>query len=986
VHGFCHHTTGQCQCNEGVYGRQCDQCQPGYWGFPNCHPCQCNGHVDHCDLETGECLGCRGHTTGHSCERYVLWDMHPNVTMFAGNWLLCNNVCVCRCLSGYYGDPVLGSGDHCHPCPCPDDPESGRQFATGCYQDSYSQNIVCICKSGYIGSRCDECASGFYGNPLEMGGLCQECHCNHNVDVTDPESCDKQTGRCLKCLFHTEGEHCNHCRVGYYGSALQQNCIKCVCNYLGTAHHQCVTTDECRCNQTTGQCPCLPNVTGLRCDRCASNTWKLASGTGCERCNCNEVHSLDMSCNEFTGQCRCMPGFGGQTCNDCQEYFWGDPSVECMKCDCNEDGIETQQCNQTTGQCICREGIAGARCNQCARGYSGTFPHCESCHACFSVWDKSIQELSTRTTQLVAQANTIKSSGIVGPYQETVNTIQKKVNDIQNLLTQNPATEPLNNIGDLLEEAKKKIKDLTDKVNWIESEIAATEEQNNITDKELNTLQIDAESLKTVVNELAEHFEYVKNSDVHGALDSVQKFFEQSLEAEEKVNASTTDPDNLVLESTAVRQTVEDMISEHKDHFEEQQKEHSSSLEELAGKLQSLDLSPLNEKICGSPTGVSCTETQCGGANCRADDGTRKCGGTGCDGLLTLAHEAWQNSMDFDTQILSALAEVDLLSKMVAEAKVKADEAKLNAQEVLLKTNNTKEKVDKSNEDLRNLIKQIREFLTQDGADLESIEAVANEVLQLEMPTSPQQLQDLTNDIRVRVQSLSEVEVILNQSAADIERAEALLDEARKSSIQATDVKVTADRVKEALEEAERAQNTAEKAIKTAAEDIKGTEDLLTSIESETAASEQSLNNANVRLAQIEKDIDELKQKTTNTTDSAENIGSTIHKVKQAADEAKQVLDTVLKEKYTVVENTIAEKSDMASEARKRAEKLQNEANELLSHANSKLQLLKELEAKYEENQKALEEKAEMLMGLEKEVHSLLQTISHRVAIYSTCL
>lgn len=42
---------------------------------------------------------------------------------------------------------------------------------------------------------------------------------------------------------------------------------------------------------------------------------------------------------------------------------------------------------------------------------------------------------------------------------------------------------------------------------------------------------------------------------------------------------------------------------------------------------------------------------------------------------------------------------------------MRADEAKQNAQEVLLKTNATKEQVDKSNEDLRNLIKQIREFL-----------------------------------------------------------------------------------------------------------------------------------------------------------------------------------------------------------------------------------------------------------------------------------
>lgn len=63
--------------------------------------------------------------------------------------------------------------------------------------------------------------------------------------------------------------------------------------------------------------------------------------------------------------------------------------------------------------------------------------------------------------------------------------------------------------------------------------------------------------------------------------------------------------------------------------------------------------------------------------------------------------------------IRGALIGGNFISLQVTDAKVKADEAKLNAQKVLLKTNATKEKVDKSNEDLRNLIKQIREFLTR---------------------------------------------------------------------------------------------------------------------------------------------------------------------------------------------------------------------------------------------------------------------------------
>lgn len=59
---------------------------------------------------------------------------------------------LCRCQAGYYGDPVLGSGDHCRPCPCPDGPESGRQFASGCYQDPVTLQVTCVCSVGYIGT------------------------------------------------------------------------------------------------------------------------------------------------------------------------------------------------------------------------------------------------------------------------------------------------------------------------------------------------------------------------------------------------------------------------------------------------------------------------------------------------------------------------------------------------------------------------------------------------------------------------------------------------------------------------------------------------------------------------------------------------------------------------------------------------------------------------------------------------------------------
>lgn len=45
------------------------------------------------------------------------------------------------------------------------------------------------------------------------------------------------------------------------------------------------------------------------------------------------------------------------------------------------------------------------------------------------------------------------------------------------------------------------------------------------------------------------------------------------------------------------------------------------------------------------------------------------------------------------------------------EANIRANEAKANALEVLIKSNQSKERVEQSNEQLRNLIREIRDLL-----------------------------------------------------------------------------------------------------------------------------------------------------------------------------------------------------------------------------------------------------------------------------------
>ncbi|XP_037624052.1 laminin subunit beta-1a [Sebastes umbrosus] len=958
---FCDQLTGQCVCVLGAYGRQCDRCLPGHWGFPACRPCSCNGHADDCEPSTGRCINCRDHSTGHTCD---------------------------RCLDGYYGNPVLGSGDHCRPCMCPDGVGSLRQFAGSCHRGDNSQQAICVCNTGYRGARCDECSSGYYGNPGEVGGQCQPCQCNNNIDMLDPESCDARTGECLLCLYHSEGAACQSCKPGYYGNALLQDCRKCVCNQLGSDPSSCPSSGDCHCDLSSGQCSCLPNVIGQHCDRCEPDTWNLASGRGCQTCDCDSKHSYGTSCNEVSGQCSCQPGFGGGTCGECRELFWGDPEVKCHACDCDSRGISQQQCNKASGHCVCVDGVSGPRCDICARGFSGTFPDCTRCHQCFADWDDVIGQLTNQTHRLVNKVNAIKASGVSGPYRKSIESMEKSVTDIQVILNQNPASQPLTEIQELLQQASDLMGALSQRLNHTEQTLVQVEDEDSAAETKLDSVTPDAQKLERTVKELLDQVEFIKNSDIRGATDSITKFFLQSQAAEVQANASTVDPGSAVETSSTLRQLTEDKVNRTREEYLRRSIEHAQRLDELAGELQTLDLSEISHKTCGSPASGqdSCLSSPCGGLGCVDSEGRTKCGGEGCDSVVTMADSIWRKASDSEQEIISAMEEVEKLSKMVSEAKLKADEAKLSAHDVLMKTNRTKQKVQQSNEELRGLIRQIRDFLTQDASDLESIELVANEVLAMQMPTTPAQLQNLTDEIRQKVGELGNVESILQQSADDIQRAENLLDQARRASEEAADVKDSAEKVKRALEEAQRAQTAASSAIQQAAADIQNTNQLLSSVESETADAELKLTNATQRLQRLEQDVTLLKDKGLNTTVSTQRTNEDAASIRKIAEEVKKDLDSELKEKYTKVDQLIGQKAGGVADAKKRAKSLQQEAKELLLKASDKLQLLKDLEKSYEDNQRTLEVKAEHLVELEAAVKELLQEISHKVTIYSTCL
>ena len=289
---MCNTNTGQCECHTNRKGKDCNQCLDGYFGPPRCEKCNCNGFSDTCD-SNGVCLDCQGNTEGLSCE---------------------------RCKKNYFGDPLLNIP--CKRCSCPD--INGNNFAQECLLDRSANTFKCVCKEGYVGERCEKCDMFYYGRPLISGGSCKKCNCHGNSDNKD--SCDPITGECKNCLYSTYGFNCERCKSGYFGSAQKHDCKPCQCNLHGT-----VGNSLSNCDSETGHCECLPKVLGARCDECAENYWNLESEKGCMACDCDTsgTYANSTNCDQKTGQCNCIDERGGRRCDECPFGFWGSPQEGC---------------------------------------------------------------------------------------------------------------------------------------------------------------------------------------------------------------------------------------------------------------------------------------------------------------------------------------------------------------------------------------------------------------------------------------------------------------------------------------------------------------------------------------------------------------------------------------------------------------------------------------------------------------------------------
>ncbi|XP_011142346.1 laminin subunit gamma-1 [Harpegnathos saltator] len=405
-----------CQCPHGYVGQFCESCAPGFHHDPPnsgpfalCVSCNCNGHADICEAETGQCI-CHHNTAGDNCE---------------------------LCARGFYGHPLRGTPNDCQPCPCPD---NGPCILLGSNPDP----ICSECPIGRTGPRCETCSDGYYGNP-ERGLACRPCDCNNNIDLNAVRNCNHETGECLKCVNNTAGFHCDECLPGYYGDALsdrkEDGCKLCQCYPPGT-----VELDDGRvmpCDQLTGHCTCKPNVVGRNCDRCEEGYYHIMSGEGCTPCNCDLEGSYNRTCDPITGQCQCRLGVTGQHCDACEPYQYGFSREGCKPCDCDSIGSQDLQCD-ASGQCPCLTNVEGRRCDRCKENKHNRQNGCVDCPDCYNLVQSAVDDHRRRLAELEDTLRKINSSPTVindSDFEKELKNVQDRVRALLNVAKQGSGSE-----------------------------------------------------------------------------------------------------------------------------------------------------------------------------------------------------------------------------------------------------------------------------------------------------------------------------------------------------------------------------------------------------------------------------------------------------------------------------------------------------------------------------------------------------------------
>ncbi|XP_060087236.1 laminin subunit beta-3 [Heteronotia binoei] len=915
--------------------------------------CFCNGHADHCvapdassrepsAMVHGHCV-CQHNTAGPNCEHCAAFfndqpwrpaeDSNPN------ECLRCN----CN-----------GHSNKCH-------------FDPAVFQASggVSGGVCEDCQHNTAGRNCEHCKTYFFRNrqyDLSHPEVCLPCECDPDGTVSG-SSCDPVNGRCV-CKDNVQGDRCHLCKPGFTQlvNSNPKGCRDCACNILGSR--------KVPCDDETGRCFCLPNVMGDKCDKCAANHWKIASGEGCQPCNCDPRNSLSPQCNEFTGQCPCREGYGGLTCSAseirfCPDQTYGDVRTGCRACDCNFRGTEEVGCDKLTGNCLCHSGFTGDRCDQCQRGYCGSHISCEACHPCFQAYDEDIHRFGLRQATLKNSTQGLQLGTLSSGFSTRLLEAEGEVQHIQGILG-NPliTKQGLDQVASTIYTLRQTVADLR-------SEIPLMDEMSFLT-TDMDALARSLLLITTEYQNKKAQFEASRSADLSGAFKTVSSSHHTSSNASLRIAGSS----RLLTQSMQNREKTEELESSLTDH--------GSELEVLQGELAfSPNLTPVINKMCNSIRSEICTPGECLGELCPQQNATECDPGLGCRGIFSRSSNSIHTARKTAQEIHKLSIRLQEATQMIRSAEVAANQIQVNVRSLGDKMSTTRTQIDGDIRHTQQFIRQVRSFLSEPDTDAAAIQQVSDYVLSLHLPTDFAMVLRKMNEIQNLAAKLQCPESIIAQTAGDITRAKQLQQEAEEARNRANTIEGNVEDVAENLRQANIALQEAEDTIHGSGYSLQLIQDRLDEIQMVLSPAEKSVQDISDQLNNFTKRLSQLRYKTDQNrvwaSDAQQKAGEASEQARTTQQEFEQV-----KQKYAELKRRMGQGSNLGAQGT-RIQSVQMEANTLFKETLGMMAKMGALETELQDSNNAIILESARLAGLEKQVETIRDHISHRAAYFATC-
>ncbi|KAJ7406863.1 laminin subunit beta-2-like [Willisornis vidua] len=295
------------------------------------------------------------------------------------------------------------------------------------------------------------------------------------------------------------------------------------------------------------------------------------------------------------------------------------------------------------------------------------------------------------------------------------------------------------------------------------------------------------------------------------------------------------------------------------------------------------------------------------------------------------------------------------------------------AEEALGRSQTARSRAEKATAQLRDFIRRIKAFLAEEGADPGSIELVARQVLNISLPSSPSQIQELLWEMRESISQLEGVDVVLNGTEKGLAMARGLLAQGQ-----------------EARRVVGICQCGQDMGVVGLASWVRQLPCLPQPV-SVPAQAERRLQALDRKESRAQRRLRELAQHITALQERGQDAR---HMAQQAKDRAQHATTTSgmlsqdlahVTQRYMLLKNRVRVLDGVSDGALQRVTQLTAEARDLLDKASNSKRKLEDLEQRFGANERAMAAKVARLQALEQQVSGLLQEIQERANAYATC-